>query len=374
MTTVAVSANTSWYLYNFRASSLRALLDAGYRVICLTPADAYSERLQRELGCEWLPLPMDNQGSNPLRDAALTLRLWRYYRRLRPDAACHFTIKNNVYGTWAARTLNIPSINTVPGLGTSFSRRGLVPWIARQLYRASQRFATQVFCQNRHDLRDLVDFRLVPVDKLTLIPGSGVDTQRFQPAWSGDADARPFRFMFAGRMLYDKGLAELRQAMEMLRDEQRDCELWLCGFADAKSASAMREAELQDWARTPGVHWLGPHDDMERLYHQVDCVVLPTYYREGVPRSLLEAAACGLPVISTAMPGCDELVEDGVTGLLCQPRDPASLARAMTTMLELAPTERRRMGQAGRDRVSADYDEARVVSATLDAIARAVAT
>ncbi len=220
MKTVTLSSNTSWYLYNFRASTIRRLVTDGYRVVCLSPADDYSQKLVDELGCEWRVLSMNNKGSNPFEDAGLLLQFLRYYREFRPFAALHFTIKNNVYGTWAARMLKIAAINNVSGLGTAFIHKGLVPTIVRLLYKTSQPFAHHVFCQNEEDLAQLVSNRLVAPQLLELLPGSGVDLDRFHPALL-EQHPDPFRFLYAGRMLADKGLAELVAAVNAINAKLR---------------------------------------------------------------------------------------------------------------------------------------------------------
>ena len=372
MKTVTLSANTSWYLFNFRASTLRELVANGYRVICLSPWDRYSDRLVSELGCEWFPLAMRNSGSNPIQDLRLVIQFWRYYRCFRPHAVLHFTVKNNVYGTWAARALDVPAINNVSGLGTAFIRKGLVSAVVRLLYRSSQPFAHRVFCQNEEDLQQLVDSKLVPAARLELLPGSGVDLQRFTPQLKRSHDG-PFRFLYAGRMLADKGLYELIAAVRALRAAGLECTLWLSGFADVENVSAISQAQMDAWGREPGVEWLGPSDVMETLYAQVDCVVLPSY-REGMPRSLLEAGAMGLPVVATDVPGCRNIVRDGHNGFLCRVRDSEALLQAMQKMLAMSADQRRLMGQNGRVLVVEKYDEARVVEATMRAISNARAT
>ncbi len=370
MKTVTVSSNTSWYLFNFRASTLRELVTNGYRVICVSPRDDYSDRLVSELGCEWFPLAMRNSGNNPVQDLGLVLQFWRYYRRFRPQAVLHFTIKNNVYGTWAARALGVPAINNVSGLGTAFIRRGLVSAIVRLLYRSSQPFAHRVFCQNEEDLQQLVDLRLVPATRLELLPGSGVDLQRFSPELRVAHDG-PFRFLYAGRMLADKGLHELIAAVRALSAAGIECTLWLSGFADVENVSAISQAQMDAWGREHGIEWLGPSDAMETVYAQVDCVVLPSY-REGMPRSLLEAGAMGLPVVATDVPGCRNIVSDGHNGFLCQAKDSDSLMQAMQKVIAMPAAERERMGQAGRALVSENYDEALVVAATMRAVSSAL--
>jgi len=370
--TVTLSANTSWYLYNFRAATIRRLRREGYRVICLAPRDTHSDKLAAELDCEWRPLAMDNQGSNPLNDLRLVLQFYRYYRALRPVAALHFTLKNNIYGTWAARLLSVPAINTVSGLGTAFIRPGLVSFVVRSLYRASQPFAQRIFCQNAHDLALLAESGLAPRERLALVPGSGVDLQRFHPALKTGHDG-PFRFLYAGRMLTDKGLHELIAALDDINRDGVRCHLWLSGFAGAQNVSAVDERQLSAWGARADIDWLGPTDRMERVYAAVDCVVLPSY-REGMPRSLLEAGAMGLPVVTTDVPGCRDIVTHGFNGLLCQARDRESLAQAMQAMLTMPEAQRCLLGENGRRRVEEQFADSLVVEATVQAIAAASAS
>jgi glycosyltransferase involved in cell wall biosynthesis len=367
---VTLSANTSWYLYNFRASTIRRLLEDGYRVLCLSPEDKYSRKLVSELGCEWLPLKMNNQSSNPLKDAFLVWQFFRLYRRFKPVAVLHFTIKNNVYGTWAARILSIPAINNVSGLGTAFIRRGFVGNVVRVLYRTSQPFAHKVFCQNAEDARQLISNKLVPASSLELLPGSGVDLDRFNPQ-KRESHEDIFRFLYAGRMLADKGLYELVEAVRGLNAAETQCSLWLSGFADVQNVSAISGQELDAWGKEPFIEWLGPSDSMEDIFSQVDAVVLPSY-REGMPRSLLEAGAMGLPVIATDVPGCRTIVEDGFNGLLCEVKSSTSLMQVMVKMLAMSDEERSCLGRNGRALVSEQYSEGLVVEATMRVVASAV--
>jgi glycosyltransferase involved in cell wall biosynthesis len=339
-------------------------------VVCLSPRDDYSQKLVDQLHCEWRLLVMNNQGRNPFRDAGLVLQFWRHYRALKPVAALHFTIKNNVYGTWAARSLGVPAINNVSGLGTAFIRSGLVSSIVRLLYKTSQPLAHRVFCQNEEDLAQLVDNRLVPRERLELLPGSGVDLERFHPTLK-KSHSGVFRFLYAGRMLADKGLNELLAAVCELNTGGLQCSLWLSGFADVENVSSFSSQQLSEWGSEPGVEWLGPSDSMEQVYASVDCVVLPSY-REGMPRSLLEAGAMGLPVVATDVPGCRAIVEDGFNGLLCEVKSSTSLRSVMQKMLAMGDAERARMGANGRALVSKKYDENLVVEATLRAIEAAV--
>jgi glycosyltransferase involved in cell wall biosynthesis len=365
--TITLSANTSWYLFNFRASTIRALVAAGYRVVCLSPPDDYGARLA-SLGCEWQPLPMDNAGTNPVRDLALLGRFLHHYRRLKPVVAFHFTIKNNVYGTWGAQALGVAAVNNVSGLGTAFIRPGLVAAVVRTLYRLSQPMARRVFCQNAEDFELLRGCGLVPASRLQLLPGSGVDLQRFHPSLRrARAAGAPLRLLYAGRMLADKGLHELMEAVGRINAEGVRCELSLCGFAGAENVSAIGEQQLQAWAQRPGVRWLGPSDDMPGVYALADAVVLPSY-REGMPRSLLEAAAMGLPAVATDVPGCRHIVSHGANGLLCKARSADALHGAVEQLLAMTDAEREALGAVGRDRVEAEFDEQLVVKAALGVV------
>ena len=193
--TVVLSANTSWYLYNNRRNTIRAFQDRGYQIVCVSPTDLYSEKLTHSLACRHVPLVMDNQGNNPILDLLLFFRFLGIYRRIRPVATFHFTIKNNIYGTLAAALLGIPAINNVSGLGTAFIHGGWISRVVRGLYRISQPFAFRVFCQNPADLEVLKQYRLVPPYRLFQIPGSGVDLERFQPVARKRSGA-PFRFLY----------------------------------------------------------------------------------------------------------------------------------------------------------------------------------
>ena len=367
--TVSLSANTSWYLYNFRRETIRMLRERGYAVVCLAPEDAYSGRLVSEVGASFVPLVMDHGGTNPIRDLGLLRQLWSAYRAWRPVLAMHFTIKNNVYGALAARALGIPAVNNVSGLGTTFIHGGWVQAVVRLLYRVSFPYATRVFCQNPDDYELLIRERITPRDRLRLIPGSGVDVERFRPRADRHRDGQAFRFLYLGRMLADKGIHELIAAYQGLRARGAACELWLAGAADAPNRSALSLTWLQALEReVVGLRYLGHVEDVHTLFGDVDCVVLPSY-REGLSRTLLEGAAMALPLIATDVPGCRSIVKHGGNGLLCKPRDVQSLQGAMQRMLSMSAEEREALGRAGRSLVVDEFSVERVLQAYADVVA-----
>ena len=305
---VTLSANTSWYLYNFRQSTIKRLIGKGYRVVCISPFDEYSKELM-DLGCEYYDLEMQNKGTNPFKDIKTFLKLLFIYLKLKPFAAFQFTVKNNIFGTWAGLISNTPSINNVSGLGTAFIRDGLISIVVRLLYKCSQPFAHRVYCQNPEDFDLLIDKKLVNKDKLFLLPGSGVDLKRFNSDSVKYSKNEQFTFLYVGRILADKGLFELIKAYKNLKIKKINCELWICGILNAENISSISKTQIEDWKDIPGIRWLDQEKYIENIYKQVDCVVLPSY-REGMPKTLLEAGSMGLPSVATDVPGCRNIIQD----------------------------------------------------------------
>jgi glycosyltransferase involved in cell wall biosynthesis len=366
---IALASNTAWYLFNFRRGLIAELLRLGHRVVTLAPPDPFSARLAA-LGCEVVDLPMDNMGANPLRDLSTWRRFGRAYRRAKPDVALHFTIKPVIYGTLAARTLGVPAVNTITGLGTAFLRGGPLQTVVEGLYRVSQRWPAHIFFQNPDDLGLFLDRRLVPSDRVGRLPGSGVDLERFavRPCPEGAAPV----FLLIARLLWDKGVGEFVEAARILRRDGVDARFQLLGPLGVANRTAVPRADLNRWVSEGLVEYLGETDDVRPFIEHADCAVLPSY-REGTPRTLLEAAAMGRPLVATDVPGCREVLEDGVTGLLCRVRDPEDLAAKLRRVTEMAPEERARMGLAGRTKMEREFDQRIVIRRYLEAIDGAMA-
>ncbi|CAK3667526.1 glycosyltransferase family 4 protein [Vibrio crassostreae] len=365
---VVLSANTSWYLYNFRRTTIISLQKLGYTVCCVSPYDGYSERLVQEFSVEWVDINIDNKGKNPFKDFKLIFDFFKIYNKLKPLVVCHFTIKNNIYGTFPAFVLGAKVINNVTGLGTAFISGGLVSSFVKLLYRFTQPFAHKVFCQNQDDYDFLVAQKLVRSKKLELLPGSGVDINRFSPGVrAGVSKKEKFVFLFVGRMIVDKGVTELLEAAELLSKSRNDFLIKLCGFTSVDNVSALSESYIKKWAKKDYIDWLGPSDHIEEIYSMADCVILPSY-REGMPRTLLEAGAMGIPSITTNVPGCRHLINDGFNGFVCEVKDPADLMRAMIKMLNLDESEYSSICANARDFIVSHYCDSLVVNKTIKAI------
>ncbi len=370
---VAIVINTSWNIWNFRRGLVRALQAAGHEVLAIAPPDDYSARLEHELGCRYVPILMENKGTNPLKDAQLTRRFLAIYKRERPDVVLHFTIKPNIYGTLAARLAGVPSINNVSGLGTVFIVENLVSKVARGLYRLAFQFPHQVFFQNNDDRELFIRYGLIKPARTGLVPGSGVDLARFRPqAGVGPAPGAPFTFLMVARVLYEKGIVEYFEAARQVRaalgaDQVR---LQLLGGLDEAGGVGVPRATFEQWLQEGNVEYLGTSDNVAEHLHRADCVVLPSY-REGTPKTLLEAAACGKPLVTTDVPGCRETVQHGRNGYLCEVRNAADLAAKLLTVARLPPARRAALGAASRQLAEEKFDEQLVLRQYLAAVAEA---
>jgi glycosyltransferase involved in cell wall biosynthesis len=363
---VAISANSGWNILNFRRPIIAALQEAGWTVAVLAPADDAEDAI-RALGAQLVPLRIDSSGTSILQDAHLLMAYRKALKAIRPVAFLGFTVKPNIYGSLAAVGLGIRVINNISGLGTAFLRGGPLGWLVRRLYRLALRKSARVFFQNPDDLKLFVDGGLVHENQAELIPGSGIDLRHFRPrARIIDSGGR-FQFLFVGRLLRDKGLVEYAEAARLLKARWPQVKFAILGFAGSDNRSAVPIAEVKRWEAEGAIDYLGETEDVRPSIAEADCVVLPSY-REGLPRTLLEASAMARPMVATDVPGCREIVRDGDTGFLCAARSAESLADAMESMLRLSPNERAAMGVRARRTVELQFDQERVAAAYLEVL------
>jgi glycosyltransferase involved in cell wall biosynthesis len=371
---IGVLANTTWYLFNFRLNLLRALRDAGYQAIAIGPVDGYESQIEAA-GFRHVVWSVKQTGTHPLDELGCVNSLRRILKSERLDALLSYTPKGNIYAALAARQSHIPVIANVSGLGQAFIRHSPLTWLVRGLYWLTFRRLPWVFFQNREDMAWFVRQRLVNRDKIECLPGSGVDIRRFIPAPGvphADASALPFVFLMAARLLWDKGIGEYVEAARRIRRTHPATRFQLLGFLDSQHGGSVSRTVLESWTAEGVVEYLGATDDVLPFLHAADCVVLPSY-REGMPRILLEAASVAKPVIAADSPGCRDALVDGVTGLLCKPRDSSDLADRMLSMLSMPPETRREMGRQGRLRMQACFDENHVLARYLAVLRRVTA-
>ena len=365
---VVIALNTAWNLVNFRAGLIRALVDHGYEVVAVAPRDDHADRLEA-LGARYVELPMDNGGTNPVRDLWLWWRFRQMLKAERPDVYLGYTVKPNVYGSLAAHSLRIPVVNNIAGLGAVFISQSLVTTVVRRLYRLALKRSAHVFFQNPDDHRLFIEGGMVDRSVTSLLPGSGIDLSRFSPAPHNGREGGAMCFLLIARMLWDKGVGEYVEAARQVRQTHPHIRFALLGFLDVENPAAISSGQMQTWVDEGCVEYWGSSEDVRNEIARADCVVLPSY-REGTPRTLLEAAAMGKPLVATDAVGCREVVDDGVNGYLCEVRNAESLAMAMTKLAELPQADRLRMGMASRQKVERQFDEQKVIAAYLQVLKR----
>jgi glycosyltransferase involved in cell wall biosynthesis len=362
-----MSINTAWNIFNFRQGLIAALRDHGYDVVALAPEDGYAHRLER-LGCRFVALPMDSNGTNPARDLGLLMRYHAVLRAERPLAYLGYTVKPNIYGSLAAHMLGIPVINNIAGLGATFIKRSAVTHVVRMLYKLALSRSHQVFFQNRDDQALFAAMGIGRPGASVCLPGSGMDLTRYRPApAAADGQGSRFRFLMIARMLRDKGVEEFAAAARLVRQAYPHAQCSLLGPFDEANPNSVSRERVAQWEAEGILRYLGRTDDVRPFISEADCVVLPSY-REGVPRSLLEAAAMARPIITTDAVGCREVVDDGINGLLCAVRDANDLAEKMARMIAMPVEQRLKMARQGRRKVEAQFDEQLVIRRYLAAL------
>ncbi|MBI0326126.1 glycosyltransferase family 4 protein [Burkholderia plantarii] len=355
---IVLVCNTAWAIHTYRHGLIRMLVASGAEVVVLAPRDRTVEPLVA-MGCRYVELPVASKGTDPLEDLRMLAAMRRHYRELRPQLVFHYTIKPNIYGSIAAWLARVPSVAVTTGLGYVFIRESRAASIAKQLYRFAFRFPREVWFLNRDDLATFEASRLLAhPERARLLHGEGVDIEQF--AATPLPERETFTFVLIGRLLWDKGVREFVDAARALRPRYPHARFALLGPVGVDNPSAVSKRYVDEWVRDGLIAYLGEAHDVRPHIEAADCVVLPSY-REGVPRTLMEASAMCRPIVATDVPGCRDVVADGETGLLCLARDSASLAEKMAAMLEMPAEARRAMGQHGREKVLREFDEANVV-------------
>ncbi|HEV7322492.1 MAG TPA: glycosyltransferase family 4 protein [Ensifer sp.] len=371
---IAVLSSYSRSLTNFRLELLRRLVEAGHSVVAFGPEE--DEEVVSQLaaiGVEFACTPMARAGLNPFTDLATLWSYWRLLRARKIDVVIPYTMKPIVYGGIAARLAGVKRrYFLVTGLGHVYSEAASKRWLGRRvkqisilLYRQALKGAAGVFAYNRADSEDIASCGLISdLKDLTLVPGSGVDLDHY--AFSRPPTGRPV-FLLIARLLKDKGIIEYAEAARLVREQYPEAEFRVLGQFDPSPAAISSEA-LASWVTDGSLTYLGETTDVRPHLAACSVFVLPSYYREGIPRSILEAMSTGRAIVTTDLPGCDETVVDGTNGYLVEPRNARQLADVLCRFLK-APSLVTEMGLRSRDLAQSKFDVHAVNKLLLDRMA-----
>ena len=354
-----------WYFWSHRVGLAVAARDAGYEVVVVTRVGEYGDRI-RALGLDLIDVGFARERLSPWANLGAVRVLCDVYRHGAPHLVHHVAMKPVVLGSVAAARTGVPAVvNALTGLGTALISDHPRARLARPILRsvlgwAMRRPRSHTIVQNLENAR-FVKSLGVPRERISLVRGAGVDIQRFR---TGPEPEGPIRVTMISRLLWDKGVREFVEAASLVRRTRSDIVFTLVGAPDEGNLTAVPLGEAQAWDADGILEWWGHRNDVEDILGRSHMAVLPTYYGEGLPMTLLEAAACGRPIVATDVPGCREVVRHGRNGLLVPPRDPRALADAILTLVD-DPARRAAMGAEGRRRAETEFAAERINAQTL---------
>lgn len=345
---ILIMANNDVGLYQFRGMLIKTLLEQGNEIYISDPDGACIPYLTG-MGCKFIDTPIDRRGINPKTDVKLFFRYTKILKQVRPDMVITYTIKPNIYGGFACRLKKIPYAVNITGLGTTFQNKGILKKFVVSLYKLADKKAKVIFFENSENMKVFQDLKIAPFERCKLLNGAGVDLEKFQYM------EYPFdnttHFLFIGRVMREKGINELFEAMIRLRDEGEDCVLDVVGGFEESYESKIEKYTKDGW-----LNYYGYQQDVRPFIQRAHCFVLPSWH-EGMANTNLECAASGRPVITSNIHGCLESVKDGVNGYLCQKQDSNDLYNTMKKFIRLSHEEKREMGMAGREHMKESFDK-----------------
>lgn len=368
-----VTANTSFNIANYRSGLVKRLINEGHRVTVIAPIDDYTEQVHK-LGCAFREIRLSQKGQNPFKECSVIFQYWLILRELDPDAVFSFTAKSNLYAGIATRLCGITALPTVTGLGVAFYGGAMRLKIVHFLYRVAFKRAAKVFFQNPEDRQQLLSFCLVSQKQVELVGGSGVDAEYFSLAPIPKYDEATKSFLMITRLLKQKGVEEFCNAAHTLSEKYPNVEFRIAGAFDEGNPDSISPQELEELRRESTVEYLGHVRDVRPLISEASVVVLPSYYNEGTPRSLLEAGAMGRPLITTDHRGCRDTVINNESGFLIPPQCTDSLVLAMEKFIEMSHNDLEVIGQASHDFIVANFSETNIIDAYSSALMEASST
>lgn len=363
MGTIAIISNEHSWTYNLRKEIIEALLSQGNKVVLIVP---YGDKIEllKQMGCEYYDVPMfSRRGKNPVQELRLIIEYRKLLKHIKPDVVLTYTIKPNLYGGFVCKTLHIPNIANITGLGTASEKKGFISLATKCLYKIGLSNSACVFAQNKGNEDYLLSNRIIDKDKIRLIPGSGVNLDRFTIKDYPSDDV--VKYVFISRILKEKGIEQYLKAATYIKNKYPNTEFHICGFCEDEYKGRLEEKQ-----QVGVVIYHGMIDDVPEFLGGMHCLVHPSYYLEGLSNVCLEAGASGRPVITTDHEGCRETVKDGVSGFIVPVKNSKELAKAMVTFYKLENSRKKEMGLEARKYVEENFDRSIIVKAYLEEIGK----
>ena len=346
---------------------MKLLMERGFEVICIANYDEYSEKLEQN-GVTFIRSVLENKGKNPVNDYRYFRFLYKAYKKLNPSLIFHYTIKPNIYGSIAAKKAGIPSIAIVSGAGYAFIKDNLLTNVARKLYTKAALSCNEMWFVNDEDQQLFKEQKITQFTKTKVLPGEGINTDIFKRDTPYPVNNLKFTFLLGGRMLWDKGVGVYVEAARIIKEKYADTTFQLLGFIDGLNPSSIDKEQMDSWIKEGVIEYLGSTDNVKLFLNKINCFVLPSFYKEGVPKSLMEAASLEIPLITTDNVGCREVVVNGYNGFLCAIKDHDSLAEKMELMISMPKKDLVTMGINGRKKIIAEFHESLVLEFYVNAI------
>jgi len=365
MARILILTNTIRGLYNFRYELLERLISEGFEVYFSVPENKNDTKVKKllELGCNHIETNLDRRSMNPLKDLQLIKQYKEIIKNIKPDVILSYTIKPNIYGAHVAKKYKIPLIINVTGLGSGFNNT-YTKILVEKMYKYACNDVACIFFENEANYNYFIDNNLAKKDKSNIVPGSGVNLEKFRPMDKTKEDGI-IRFLFIGRIMKEKGIEEYLKAAEYITDKYSNVEFQILGpFEEEKYKKIILNNNNSK------IKYLGVSYDVRNEIKEVDCIINPTTYFEGMSNVLLEGAAMAKPLIATNVPGCREIVDDGVNGYLVEPKSVKSLIDTIEKFLSLNEIEKKNMGLASRRKVERNFDRNIVIEAYLREISK----
>ena len=367
MKKIIINSNIIWTIANFRIDVIKALQKEGFEIICIASKDNFSknsEKILKSIGCKIINIKLDRKGLNPFLDLIYFIKLYFLYKKILPNLIIHYTIKPNIYGSFAAKLNGLKSINIVTGLGSGIIKGGILSKIIIWLYKKAFKYSSAILFENKDDKNYFITKKITKFSNSYYVPGAGLDTDFFDNCKKNKNDS--LSFLMIARLLKDKGIYEYIDACKKIKKKYKNIKCLLAGVFDNDNPSSITKKELDTWIKDNIIKYLGQTDNIKDFFKKGDVVVLPSY-REGLSRVLLEAASCKKPLVTTNVPGCKEVVIENKNGFLCKAKDSQSLFKAMEKVIQ-NQDNLEKMGNFSRKHIIKNFSKEIVNEIYLDVI------